>query len=120
MNKLNNKGQVLVLFVIVLPIIILLLLVSIELGGLYLEKTKTKNSIKEILTSQLKNSETNENINILIEKNIDDISDKTIFTSEDEIRIKITQQKQLFGRNIELKYNYIGKKQEQTITIEEG
>ena len=120
MNKLNNNGQVLVLFVIVLPVVILLLLTSIELGGLYLEKTKTKNIIKEILTSELKNQEPNDNINALIEKNIEDITEKTIFTSEDEIKIKITQKKQLFGRNIELKYNYTGKMQEQTITIEEG
>lgn len=122
MNKLNNKGQVLVLFIIILPIVLLLLLISIELGDLYLEKTKTINSIKEIITSELKNynEETNQNINTLLEKNITDITNKTVFVSEDEIKVNIIQEKQIFGRKIELKYNYKGIKEEQKIKIEEG
>ena len=37
---MNNKGQVLVLFVIMLPIILLLLVMTIEVGDIYLDKQK--------------------------------------------------------------------------------
>ena len=46
---MNNKGQVLVLFVILMPIILLILLITIQIGNLYLEKEKTTNTIKEII-----------------------------------------------------------------------
>lgn len=122
MKKLNNNGQVLVLFVILLPILLLLLLIIIDVGNINLEKTKTKNTIKEIIELNLKNNDENKNeiINQLIEKNINDIENKTIFTSDDEIRITLKQRKTLFGRNIEIEYKYKGKKQEEKITISEG
>lgn len=122
MSKLNNKGQVLVLFIILLPILILLLLITIEIGNIYLDKTKTKNTIKEIIITGLKHYDetTNETINTLIEKNIDNIESKNIFTTEDEIRINIIQNKTLFGRKLEIKYKYIGLKQEEKIIISEG
>jgi len=118
----NNKGQVLVLFVILIPIIILLLLITIEIGNIYLEKIKTKNIIKEIITDNLNNydEKSNERINILIEKNIDNIKTKEIFTSEDEIRIILKQNETLFGRNIEIEYKTIGTKKENIVEIKEG
>ncbi len=118
----KNSGQVLVLFVILLPILLLLLVIGIEVGNIYLDKTKTKNTIKEIITSNLKNydDKTNERINKLIDSNIKNIEKKEIFTSEDEIRINIKQNKVLFGKNISINYKYIGKKEEETITLSEG
>ncbi len=122
MKKMNNKGQVLVLFVILLPIFLLLLIIGIEVGNTYLDKTKTKNTIKEIITNNLNeyDENTNERINNLIIKNIKDIEKKEIFTSEDEIRINITQDKTLFGKKIKIEYKYIGKKEQDKITISEG
>ena len=118
----NNSGQVLVLFVILLPILLLLLIIGIEVGNIYLDKTKTKNSIKEIITNNLNNydEKTNERVNTLIQNNIKDIEKKEIFTSEDEIRITLTQQKTLFGRNIKINYKYIGKKELEKIILSEG
>ena len=69
---MNNKGQVLVLFVILLPIILLLLILTIEVGDIYLDKQKTKNTIKEIIRENLKEPNS-EIINTLITKNINDI-----------------------------------------------
>ena len=122
MKQMNNKGQVLVLFAILLPILLLLLISTIEIASLYLDKTKTKNTIKNIITENLKNYNENTNIkiNTLIEQNINDIEEKTIFISEDEIRINITQKKIFFGRNLKIEYKYKGYKQEQKIKIEEG
>lgn len=122
MKQLNNKGQVLVLFIILIPTIILLLISTIEMASLYLDKVKTKNTIKNIITENLKNYDENTNtkINTLIEQNINDIEEKTIFTSEDEIRINIIQNKIFFGRNLKIRYKYTGLKQEQNIEIKEG
>lgn len=121
--KMNEKGQVLVLFVIIMPIIILTLIVMIDLGKIYIEKSKTKEIIKDTIEYGLKNyDETiNEKINNLIDININKISDKTIFVTEDEIRINITQEGyKIFGKKIKLEYKYIGKKEQEKITIEEG
>lgn len=116
---MNNKGQVLVLFVIMLPIILLLLVMTIEVGDIYLDKVKTNNTIKEIIKDNL--TETNqEKINTLIIQNINDIEEKNIFISEDEIRIYIRQNKKLFGRNLKIEYKIKGIKQDEKINISEG
>lgn len=122
MNQLNNKGQVLVLFVILLPVLLLIIIGLIEISSINLEKTKTKNIIKETIETNLKNynENTKETVNKLIEQNIKNIKTKTIFISEDEIRINIIQEKTIFGKNIELKYNYKGIKENEKITISEG
>ena len=122
MKNLNNKGQVLVLFVIILPILLLLILAVIEVGNINLEKAKTKNTIKEIIETNLKNYDENTNfrINTLIETNIDDIKTKSVFTSEDEIRIILIQKNSILGRQIEIKYKYKGLKENEKITISEG
>lgn len=116
---MNNKGQVLVLFVILLPIILLLLILTIEVGDIYLDKQKTKNTIKEIIRENLKEPNS-EIINTLITKNINDIEEKNVFISEDEIRIYIKQNKKLFGKNIKIEYKIKGIKQNENINISEG
>lgn len=120
--NMNNKGQVLVLFVILLPILLLLSLMSIELGNLYLDKTKTTNTIKEIITNNINNYDetTNERINKLIEENIKNIETKEIFTSENEIKVHIIQKKTFFGRTTNIEYKYTGLKENEKITISEG
>lgn len=117
---MNNKGQVLVLFVIILPIILLLLIMTIEVGDIYLDKEKTKNTIKEIIRDNLKQEPNSEKINTLINQNIKDIEEKNIFISEDEIRIYISQNKKLLGRNLKLEYKIKGIKENEIIKISEG
>ena len=117
---MNNKGQVLVLFVIILPIILLLLMMTIEVGDIYLDKAKTKNTIRDIIKENLKETPNTEKINILIDNNINDIKEKTVFTSENEIRINIIQNKKLFGRNLKIEYKIKGIKENESIIISEG
>ena len=117
---MNNKGQVLVLFVILLPIILLLLIMTIEVGDIYLDKQKTKNTIKEIIRDNLKQEPNSKKINTLLIQNINDMEDKNIFISEDEIRIYVRQNKKLFGRNIKIEYKIKGIKQDENIIISEG
>ena len=117
---MNNKGQVLVLFVILLPVILLLLIMTIEVGDIYLDKQKTKNTIKEIIGENLKQEPNKEIIETLITQNIDNIEEKNIFISADEIRVYLKQNKKLFGRNINLEYKIKGIKQDENINISEG
>ncbi len=117
---MNNKGQVLVLFVILLPIILFLLIMVIEIGNVYLEKEHTKNVIQDIIRENLKSETNNEKINTLIEQNINDIEEKNIFISVDEIRIYIKQNKKLLGRNLKIEYKIKGIKENENIRISEG
>ena len=117
---MNNKGQVLVLFVILIPIILLLLIMTIEVGDIYLDKQKTKNTIKEIIRDNLKQEPNVEKINTLIIQNINDIQEKNVFVSADEIRIYVRQNKKLFGRKLKIEYKIKGIKQGENINISEG
>ena len=116
---MKNNGQVLVLFVILLPVILLTLIITIEIGNLYLEKQKNQNTIKNIIRENLKEPNS-EKINTLIEKNIKNIDQKNIFVSDDEIRIYIKQNKKIFGKEITIEYKYKGIKQDENINISEG
>ena len=115
---MNNKGQVLVLFVILIPVILLLLMMVIEVGDIYLDKQKTKDTIKDIIRENFTEEQNSERINTLIDINIKDIEEKTIFTSTDEIRIYIRQNKKLFGRDLKIEYKIRGIKENENIRIE--
>ena len=115
---MNNKGQVLVLFVILIPVILLLLMMVIEVGDIYLDKQKTKDTIKDIIRENFTEEPNSERINTLIDINIKDIEEKTIFTSTDEIRIYIRQNKKLFGRDLKIEYKIRGIKENENIRIE--
>lgn len=116
---MNNKGQVLVLFIIILPILLLGLIVSIDLINLTVLKQTTDNEIREIIYNGIKNNKTLEEINILIDKNIE-YEKKSVFRTDENIKINITQNKSIFGKNIELKYNYEGILNNEKIIIREG
>lgn len=116
---MKNNGQVLVLFVILLPVILLTLIITIEIGNIYLEKQKNQNTIKNIIRENLKEPNS-EKINTLIEKNIKNIDQKNIFVSDDEIRIYIKQNRTIFGKEITIEYKYKGIKQDENINISEG
>lgn len=117
---LNNKGQVLVLFVILLPVLFLALFVVVEISNLSILKSKTTNTIREIISYGLNNNgdDVSSQLNNLIDINIK-YDSKEVLVTDNEIEVRIVQNEKLFGRNIELKYNYKGTKEDK-IVIEEG
>lgn len=117
---LNDKGQVLVLFVILLPVLLLALFVVVEISNLSILKSKTTNTIREIISYGLNNNgdDVSSQLNNLIDINIK-YDSKEVFVTDNEIEVRIVQNEKLFGRNIELKYNYKGTKEDK-IVIEEG
>ena len=92
---MNNKGQTLVLFILLLPIITILLIIVINYSNLYIEKNKIENVVKKIITDELKSDDIIENkrvkINNLIYQNIDSISDYDLVINDEYIQITITK-----------------------------
>ena len=78
---MDNKGQTLVTFVLILPIILLILLCVIDYGLVSIQKHEATSSIKDSITYALKNSNSDnieEKMKNLIYKNIDENKIKSI------------------------------------------
>ena len=82
---MNNKGQVLVLFLLLLPLLLMVFALVIDLGLLMHRTYKVKDSVKEAITYGLINDDI-EGMKVLLNKNIDD--NYTISTN-DNIEINI-------------------------------
>ncbi len=90
----SKKGQALVEFIIILPILIFILLAVIDYGVISFNKSKLENIITD-LSDMYKNKESEEEINNFVKSNDKDLEIKT--TYEDKyINIKLYK-----------KYNYI-------------
>lgn len=70
---MNNKGQTLVLFVILIPFLFIIISFIVDIGLLSLEKTKLTNEIKDSIKYVLKNNKGTGDLVDLINK-----SDKNI------------------------------------------
>lgn len=58
---MNKKGQTLIIFVILIPIIMAIFALVIDIGLMTYENVKSKNTTKTILKEGLKNNDLNEN-----------------------------------------------------------
>lgn len=119
---MNNKGQTLAIFIIILPVILLLVCITIDLGHLYLEKKEMQNTIKEIINDELKNEPDKQRIINLINKNLENTNLEKIEVSSNMIIISITKQyKGLFPNvlknNKTINITYKGYKIDNNITI---
>lgn len=75
--KLNNNGQTLVLFILLMPILLMLVALVIEIGLISVEKRKTDNIVKDVIEYGLKNKDKEDvesKMNQLINSNIDNIN----------------------------------------------
>ena len=89
--KQNNKGQVLVLFLLLIPFILIFISLIIDYGTILINKKSLNLTIDEILKDAIDNNLTKEQINYLITKNIDDITYKEIKMEDKKITIHITK-----------------------------
>ena len=73
---MNNKGQTLIVFVILLPILLMIMSIIIDFGMLYIEKRNISNNLEDAITYYLNNIDDSnvrsDTINCL-NKNIDNI-----------------------------------------------
>jgi Flp pilus assembly protein TadG len=101
---MNKKGQVLIVFILMLPIFLMLIGMIIDIGYNYLEKRKLDNVIKDTIVYGLEhNTEDPEvlrgKMNHLIDENISNITLSNIVIEENNVKITINKETEgLFGR----------------------
>ena len=113
---MNSKGQVLVIFVILLPIFLMIFTFVIDLGMLSIEKRKIDNNTYDALEYYLESNNKDKTIK-LIENNIDDVS-VDIKDSESSVEISISKEYKGIYNIIydnEIKITYIGNKETKKI-----
>ena len=116
MMKLNNKGQSLVLFIVIIPIILLVFVLVYDIGTAIYEKNRLSNTSYMVIDYALDNIDNiDENDLIsLITKNTDNLSGISVLIDNGKVNIKLTKNiKGVFGRAfnfdlIEAKSEYVG------------
>lgn len=100
MLNLNNKGQTLVMFVILLPILLFVLTLVYDVGNAIYEKDRLSNTNYMVVEYAICNSLVSEDELVeLINKNDEDISDITIMMIDNSITIALTKDiKGIFGK----------------------
>ena len=118
---MKNRGQTLVFFILLLPIILLVLAFVVDIGNLNNIKKSTNKKIEQIMETGLKNNLTEEDWNQLIEKNFSSIENKKIVLENNRIELFISIPVQTIFSNImkqsNYKVTYIGYKENEEIKI---
>ena len=96
---MNNKGQSLVTFILLLPIIFLLIAVTTDLGYLELDKQKYQNEIKSTIKYGLNHID-DENIKAKMENLLQTNGTKEIEVNDKTIRITIKDKHKSIFNNI--------------------
>ena len=121
----KNSGQVLILFILILPLIFMLLGLTIDVGFSYLEKRKVDNVVNEAINYAFNNEDNKilENAKKYINKNIDEIDNLNVVLEDDAIKVELTKkQKSLFNdifnkNNNLISSNWYGYKENNKIKI---
>lgn len=124
---MNNKGQTLVIFIFLIPIILLLFLSVIDYGIISIQKYKAESSVKDSIKYALNNQDLpnlDNSIKDLLNKNIDNITNINIDINNDYISINLNiKENHLFNflniNNI-IKLSYTGTLVNNEIIIEKG
>lgn len=126
MIKLNSKGQVLVCFVIFLPILFMMIALIVNLGFFALDKRKIENTVKDAIKYGLKHIDENNiegTLQELVKQNIDDVLEKDVLVIVDNsyVRVKVTKNYEgifkYLSNDQTLKISYIGNIQDGKIII---
>ena len=98
-ERLNNKGQSLVMFIFVLPILLLVLVLVIDMGRLITIRQELDNVNKMVIEYVLdKNISDNEAVN-LINANISNLKEISINNNQDEVTITLKKkEKGILGK----------------------
>lgn len=87
---MNNRGQTLVMFILMLPLLLIILCLVVDIGMLSLEKKRLENTLKDAIYYELNNQETDSNIikNRLtntLSKNINNIKIKKVEVTDNKV-----------------------------------
>ena len=93
MIRLNNKGQSLVMFICLLPILLLIVLAIVDVSRMVIEKNKLNNINYMVIDSILSDKNvTDDDIRDLIIKNKSDIDKINIQHDDDKLHITLIAQ----------------------------
>lgn len=127
---MNNKGQSLVAFIVLLPVLFMLAGIIIDISTSYVKKkevvSSVKNSIEYSFKSDLDNYKTEQVMFKILSSNIDDIESYNITINEDDVYVYVkTNINGVFSNlfknptnNIEVKYK--GYMKDGKVIIERG
>ena len=120
---MNNKGQSLVLFILLLPLIFILIALVLEVGFLYINKKKVDSEIRYALKNSIKNDIKDEiKIKNMIVENLGNDINIDVKNSNERIVKEVTiKHKFLFiKREYNIKIKYYGYLINDKIAIEKG
>lgn len=101
MLKLNNKGQSLVLFIMIIPILLLIMVFVYDMGMLLYEKDRLSNTVNMAIDYSLDNKEiSDEEIRELIDRNTNREVEIKIDRSNDIIEIEANEEAKFIFSNI--------------------
>lgn len=117
MKRLNNKGQTLVLFVMLLPIMLLVMVLVFDIGKSIVEKQKLDNISFMIVSYGIEHSKDDnieDTLKELVTLNYKDVTDVEILVKDDYVSVNLSGKvKGVFGNLVgksffEVKSYYIG------------
>ena len=121
---MNRKGQVLVSFLLILPLLLILLVFIVDMGLMKVNERKVEHVIKEAITYELKSSEISDSrVNDYIKNNLSDIKDINIVVGTDNIKVSVSvYKKSIFNsliknKNYTINKSYYGYKENDKIKI---
>ncbi|HIT11804.1 MAG TPA: hypothetical protein IAB58_03320 [Candidatus Pelethosoma merdigallinarum] len=124
---MDRKGQVLVGFLLLLPLLLILFVFVIDIGFMKVEERKLENTVKEAITYGLKQEspeeEVQQQVETMIRKNIDNIEFLDTVVTNGNIQVHLsTRQKNVFGiilnqRMYKIEKRYQGYLENETIKI---
>lgn len=100
MMRLNNKGQSLVLFIVILPIMLFMLVLVYDIGNAIYEKNRLSNVNYMVTSYALDNENISESdIVNLINKNVNGLSNIKVIINDDKVNVSLSKNiKGVFGR----------------------
>lgn len=103
--KLNNKGQSLVMFVLIIPIILLILVLIYDVAGAIYEKNRLSNTSYlacEYALDNINNIDENGVISYIL-KNSDSLNNISVIIKDNNVNIELDKNiKGVFGKNVNL------------------
>lgn len=121
---MNKKGQVLVAFILMLPILIMFSGLLIDIGYSFIEKRNIDNNIKSTIKYSLNNLDLDTNvlenkIKKILNLNIKNIKnlEVTIINDKIDIKLKTTKKSIFYSKEYKIESHYSGYKNNEKITL---
>lgn len=119
MKNLDNKGQSLIAFILLLPVMLVFITGLWEVGQLEVTKNKYESEIKDTIKyglKHIKDENIGEKLEIILNRNLK--GQKEISIDENQIKIRYEYDSKLFNKKEKTKITYIGHIENNNMIIE--